>query len=90
MSARSHSKKAGAWELSVAISSGTWKAFVTKKMECKVISCGEFKTEQEAIAAATQGFVDHKVDDVIDEAYVQSPLNECMYFITTKDIEDLS
>lgn len=89
MSANSHGKKADAWELSLAVSSGTWKAFVTRKMECEVIPCGVFETEDEAIAAASQGFIDHKVDAVIDQAYIQGPLDGCMHLINKEDIKDI-
>lgn len=89
MSAHSHGKRASDWELSRAVAVGTWRAFVTNKMRCKVIDLGEFETESEAVEAAKQGFLDpnNKADSIIDQAYVSSPLGECMCFISKQDIK---
>ena len=79
MSAHSHSKKAGDWELSKAVAVGTWRAFVTNKMQCKVIDLGEFETESEALEAAKAGFrdPDNNTDSII---------GECMCFLSKQDM----
>ena len=88
MSAHSHSKKAGDWELSQAVAVGTWRAFVTNKLLCKGIDLGEFETESEALEAAKAGFLDpdNNADSIIDQAYVSSPLGEAMCVLSKQDM----
>ena len=88
MSAHSHSKKASDWELSKAVAIGTWRAFVTNKIQCKVIDLGEFETESDALEAAKQGCMNPKnnADSIIDQAYVSSPFGECMCFLSKQDM----
>ena len=88
MSAHSHGKKASDWDLSKAVSIGTWRAFVTNKMQCKVIDLGEFETQYEALEAAKAGFRDpgNNADPIVDQAYVSSPFGECMCFLSKQDM----
>lgn len=71
------------WELSIAIEQGIWTAFVYRRLDQRVIHCGEHTTQGAAIDAAQEGLDIDGVDPNTDEGYVQSPIGDLLFLTRT-------